>query len=393
MSEKIKCTIVGGGLAGLVCAIALRHEGCSTRLISRDFRSDDRRTTALFMPSIAFLDRLGCWQDIAAACNPLQTMRIIDGTTRLIRARPAIFHSSDIGLDCFGFNIPNHIMFEHLIAHARTLGVELIQDTVSDFQQTANGADITLSVSGKKLSADFVIAADGRSSQIRELAGIRTRSWLYQQKAIVTSFTHRLPHQNISTEFHTETGPFTQVPLPSNQPNLIGNRSSLVWAVRDGQETDYLNAPKNELNRTIEDKMHSILGQIELDSDLQVFPLSSLIADQFSKQRVLLIGEAAHAFPPIGAQGLNLGLRDVMDAVDCLKSLSEPNEVMHAYQRKRQSDIVTRTFIVDMFNRSLLTSFLPVQLARAMTLDIANNVTPVKQFLMRQGASLSKLQA
>lgn len=379
----IKIAILGGGLSGLVASLACQNAGFQTTLISRSFEYTDGRTTALFMPSINFLDSLNSWADVRHLCNPLQTMRIIDGTQRLIRARPAIFQSTDIGLDTFGYNIPNSYLLDNLAQQAKAKGVTFVKGEAASLTETDDKIRLQLT-DGQDLEAQFMIAADGKQSRLRQLAGINHKMWAYQQKAIVLTFQHKFPHQNISTEFHTKSGPFTQVPLP-------GNRSSLVWAVKDGEEEAVLDKNNDSLNHIIETKMQSILGKVQIDSTLQAFPLTSLLAQQFAKGRVLLVGEAAHAFPPIGAQGLNLGLRDIMDLVECLmhaRNRDNFGNLATDYHRARQKDIIIRTFAVDMFNRSLLTSFLPAHLARVLALSAAGNIPVFKQFLMRQGAGV-----
>lgn len=376
--------VVGGGLAGLSAAIAAHQTGFKTAIIAKKPASVDERTTALFMPSIDFLDQIGIWQKIKSKTEALKTMRILDGTNRLIRSRPASFHSSEIELEQFGFNIPNEILLDALSEKITALKITRYDDFATDYTDEEGGAALSL-VNGDTLRANHVIAADGRNSLIREKAGITHRAWKYHQKAIVFSFKHTLSHQNISTEFHTEKGPFTQVPLP-------GKRSSLVWAIKPEEEVEILALPLAELNLMAEKNMHSILGAVDIDTTPQCYPLSSLLADKFGHGRVLLVGEAGHAFPPIGAQGLNLGLRDVMKAIECISTHKTDGGVNAAdiYHRARQVDVITRTFGIDMFNRTLLTSFLPVQLIRSGVISAASNVPFLKQALMRQGSSVNK---
>lgn len=379
--SQFDIVVVGGGLAGLSAAIGAHQAGFKTAIVAKTPVTDDERTTALFMPSIDFLDQLGIWQKIKSETEALKTMRILDGTGRLIRSRPASFHSSEIDLEQFGYNIPNKILLDALFERLAELKITHYSDFASDYADEGDVAVLSLT-NGDILRAHHVIAADGRNSLIREKAGITHRAWQYNQKAIVLSFKHKLSHQNISTEFHTEKGPFTQVPLP-------GKRSSLVWAIKPEEEADILGLPLNELNLMAEENMHSILGAVDIDTTPQCYPLSSLLADKFGHGRVLLVGEAGHAFPPIGAQGLNLGLRDVMKAIECISSASGVSAA-DAYHRARALDVTTRTFGIDMFNRTLLTSFLPVQLIRSGAISAASNIPFLKQILMRQGSSVKK---
>jgi 2-octaprenyl-6-methoxyphenol hydroxylase len=176
---------------------------------------------------------------------------------------------------------------------------------------------------GTELKALAALAADGRGSRLREAVGINVRTWSYPQTALVLNFSHSIAHADTSTEFHTEQGPFTQVPLP-------GKRSSLVWAVRPEEVDSILALPRMALNREVETRMRSILGAVEVEGKVQAWPLSSLIADSFGKGRTMLVGETGHAFPPIGAQGLNLGLRDIMQAVSTIRDAGGPQNAAEA---------------------------------------------------------------
>jgi 2-octaprenyl-6-methoxyphenol hydroxylase len=127
---------------------------------------------------------------------------------------------------------------------------------------------------------------------------------------------------------------------------------------------------------------------MQLDSPPALFPLSAALTERFAARRTMLVGEAAHLFPPIGAQGLNLGFRDVA----ALKSVvaahrDDPGSpaALHEYHNMRQGDVRSRTLAIDFLNRSLLTDFLPVQMARWLGLSLAASVPLVRHALMRQG--------
>jgi 2-octaprenyl-6-methoxyphenol hydroxylase len=198
---------------------------------------------------------------------------------------------------------------------------------------------------------------------------------------MVLNFAHSLPHQNISTEFHTESGPFTQVPLP-------GSRSSLVWVQKPTEAAARAELTLEELSRHVEERMQSMLGKVTVEDSVQVWPLSGMTAHRFGKGRAALIGEAAHLFPPIGAQGLNLSLRDVMALVDILCSRANQPVAADAgdsFDRKRRTDIISRTASVDLLNRSLLSDFLPVQMLRAAGLHVLSAIPPLRSIVMREG--------
>jgi len=198
---------------------------------------------------------------------------------------------------------------------------------------------------------------------------------------MVLNFEHTLPHENISTEFHTESGPFTQVPLPAN-------RSSLVWVQNPSDAVARNELSHVELSNVVEERMQSLLGKVTVEEGVQLWPLSGMMAHRFGKGRIALIGEASHVFPPIGAQGLNLSLRDVMALQDILCTRPELPIAADAgdrFDRKRRADIMSRTASVDLLNRSLLSDFLPVQMMRAAGLHILSALPPLRSIVMREG--------
>ncbi|MBO0141891.1 UbiH/UbiF family hydroxylase [Agrobacterium sp. Ap1] len=379
--QHYEIAIIGGGLAGQVAALALGRAGRKVCLVAAAPKHDDGRTTALMDQSVRYLERLGVWEKIAPATAALSVMQILDGTNRLLRAPPAQFRASDIGLHAFGYNIPNKALAEVLDgALAAEPNLTRIETNVETVAITADKVTIAID-GGEVIEADFVIGADGRKSITREAAGIDVRKWSYRQSAVVLNFAHTLPHGNVSTEFHTESGPFTQVPLP-------GSRSSLVWVVRPEEAAQLTNLPTEELSAIVEARMQSILGKVTVEGKAQAWPLSSMMAERFGAGRVALIGEAAHAFPPIGAQGLNLSLRDSMTLADLLSAQHDqpiPADAGDRYHRRRRPDVMSRTFSVDLLNRSLLTDLIPVQMVRAAGMHVLNAVSPLRNALMQEG--------
>ncbi|MBB3658643.1 2-octaprenyl-6-methoxyphenol hydroxylase [Rhizobium sp. BK650] len=379
--SKFEVAVIGGGLAGMIAAVALARGGRTVAHVAPPSLKDDRRTTALMDQSIRFLDRLTLWEKLRPAAAPLTSMRIVDGTNRLLRAPTTTFRSAEVGLDAFGYNFPNKALMDVLEAAVAAEGnITRFTDMAETIGISKDSVTVTLT-GGGEVAADFAIGADGRKSKLRETAGIDVRTWSYPQSAMVLNFTHTLPHQNISTEFHTEHGPFTQVPLP-------GNRSSLVWVQNPSDATARAELSLAELSNVVEERMQSILGKVEVEEGVQIWPLSGMMAHRFGKGRFALIGEAAHVFPPIGAQGLNLSLRDIMALTDLLcvhAELPIPADAGSSFDRKRRADIMTRTASVDLLNRSLLSDFLPVQVLRAAGLHVLSAIPPLRNIVMREG--------
>ncbi len=380
--------VVGGGLIGLIAALKLsqsiRDQGLKIGLVAPKVTSQDPRTTAMLMPSIAVLEELGVWDTIKPATAPLKTMRLIDGSKRLVRAPVTDFRASEMDLDAFGYNVPNADMIgllEEQIGEDQTITRHdaLLEDALCETGQ------VTLKLNdGSVLETKLAVAAEGRNSILRESAEIDVKEWSYPQTALVLTFKHSLPHDYVSAEFHTETGPFTQVPLPS-KPDAP-NRSSLVWVVASSEADNFLNWNIRKLEQYIENKMQSCFGKVNIETPLSAIPLSGMTAKSFGGNGVALVGEAGHVFPPIGAQGFNLGLRDVCDLAESVASNDLSDGVLlSGYSRKRVADVALRTAGVDIMNRSLLTDFLPVQIARTVGISALGNVGWLRKLAMHGG--------
>ncbi|WP_258045436.1 UbiH/UbiF family hydroxylase [Mesorhizobium sp. NBSH29] len=373
--------VAGSGPVGLIAALSLARAGFAVTLVGPPPTTDDRRTTALMMPAIHFLDELGLIDPIREKTAPLRVMRIIDATKRLIRSPVVTFRASEIGEEAFGLNIPNSVFAAALAAAVLDEPAIVWRKTlVARWQLSGEHATAFLE-DGAELEANLVIAADGRSSPARNAAGITIRTHSYEQAALVLTFSHGRSHGDISTEFHTETGPFTTVPLP-------GNRSSLVWVVTPDDAEKLSRLDDAALGVRVEEKMQSMLGRVTVEPGRQVYPLSAGLPARFAQNRVALVGEAAHVFPPIGAQGLNLGIRDIQQLVEVVIDHSaDPGAqaALDLYNRRRRPDILARTGVVNLLNMSLLSDFLPAQMARSAGLSLLGALAPVRALFMREG--------
>ncbi|MEM9573947.1 MAG: UbiH/UbiF family hydroxylase, partial [Pseudomonadota bacterium] len=374
--------VVGGGPTGLCAALVAERRGFSVILLapSGSHIETDARTTALMVPAIAMLEELDVWTEVAPNSAPLRTLRIVDDTNRLLRAPLVDFHADEIGEGAFGYNIPNQKLNAALETAVKDSSINRLDASASAIAFEKDRARVILS-DGAVVDADLVVGADGSHSIVRQAAGIDVRKWSYEQTACVLAFDHARNHENVSTEFHTPHGPFTQVPLP-------GNRSSLVWVMKPEDAVTFVDQDEDALCEQIEQQMQSILGKISNVTRPQAWPLSSAVAHKFSGNRVALIGQAAHVFPPIGAQGLNLGFRDILDlgkALDCSKDNAGSDAVTSTYNLKRLADVYLRTGAVDALNRSLLSGFLPLQAGRVLGMGVLKNVAPLRELLMREG--------
>jgi 2-octaprenyl-6-methoxyphenol hydroxylase len=233
-----------------------------------------------------------------------------------------------------------------------------------------------------------VVGADGRQSLCREAANIAVRRRDLNQAALTFNVSHSRPHRNTSTEFHTPQGPCVFVPLP-------GERCSVVWVATPKEAERLMALSDDELSVATETQSHSILGRIHVEPGRHLFQLAIEQPRQFAHHRIALVGEAAHVLPPIGAQGLNMGLRDAADIADIVRDAMLSGEDMGSpqllkrYDSARRADVTSRTFAIDLANRSLLSDFLPVQTLRAAGLHLIGSIGPVRRLAMREGLAPS----
>ncbi|MBI1205311.1 MAG: UbiH/UbiF family hydroxylase [Rhodopseudomonas sp.] len=379
-----RAIVVGGGPAGLTAAIALAQGGIATILAGKRPAKADNRTTALLGGSVTALETLGVWELCAARSAPLKVMRIVDDTGRLWRAPEVKFDCGEIGLEAFGHNIANRDLVSALEQRARDYtNLQLIDAEVTAVTPGDDDVAVTLA-DGTTLHAPLAIGADGRHSLSRKAAGIGTQHHDYSQVALTVCLTHTRPHRDTSTEFHTPSGPFTLVPLP-------GLRSSLVWVLTPDKADELAALDDAELGLTIERAAHSILGKMTVEPGRGLFLLSTATAQRFGASRIALVGEAAHVIPPIGAQGLNLGLRDAAAIGELAAAAMRDgrdiggDDVLAAYDKMRRSDVTSRGVAIDVLNRTLLTDFLPVQGLRGLGMYMLDRIGPLRRAVMREG--------
>jgi 2-octaprenyl-6-methoxyphenol hydroxylase len=381
--------VVGGGPAGLTAALAVAATGASTIHVTGRSAPADNRTTALLAGSVKALDALGVWSACRDLAAPLRSLRIVDDTRRLWRAPEVLFGAGELGLDAFGWNIENR----HLMAGlADRAGAVANLDCIADDAAALAIGDheVVLSLAGGgTVTARLVVAADGRRSLCRTAAGIVTERQDYPQAAMTLNLAHERPHADTSTEFHTQQGPFTLVPLP-------GRRSSLVCVVSPDETSRLKTLGHRALADDIERRCHSILGKIAPDHERGFFRLGIETANRFAARRVALVGEAAHVIPPIGAQGLNLGIRDAATIADVIAA-TRGGDIGAAvatgrYDHLRRADVASRTLAVDILNRTLLSDVLPAQGLRGLGLYLLAQVGPLRRAVMQEGIAPAAAQ-
>ena len=383
MSSSRTAIVVGRGVAGMVGALALANSGIGVTLVGRA-ATEPGRTVALFAPVLQFLSELGVWKAIRARAAPLRVLRVIDETGSIFSWRPLTFDAREIGLEAFGWNIAADelsALLGEIVEGAP--GIEVVEGFASEPLFAEQRASILVDGRGR-VEAALIVGADGQHSLLRRSAGIVARVEKLPQCALTATLAHEIPHEDASTEFQARGGPCTLVPL-------AGSMSSLVWMAPRAEAERLAALSDDAFAEAVELRVHSILGKMRVAGARAVFPLSSVEVERFVGTRLALVGEAAHAFAPIGAQGLNLGLRDVESLARRLErtlalggDIGAPR-VLEDYDRARRFDIASRSAAVGMMNNSLLSAFWPFDLGRGASMAALDLVGPLRRFVMREG--------
>lgn len=386
--------IAGGGIAGLTASAAFAEAGFSVFCVDpqppvtrRDAENSDLRTTAFLQPARDFLDRAGLWDRLAPHAMPLETMRIIDaGGAEPVARMSRDFEARDISDAPFGWNLPNWLLRREMVARLEMLPNVTFQTGVSAtglFTRT-DEARVRLS-DGTSQTCRLVIAADGRASAMRRAAGIEVKTTRFGQKALAFAVTHPIPHGNVSTEIHRTGGPFTLVPLP----DLEGRPSSaVVWMEEGPRAKALMDLEETAFEAEMSERSTHLLGPLTLASRRSLWPIIAQQAHRLSGERLALVAEAAHVVPPIGAQGLNMSLKDLATLLDL--AVARPDGLGDAkmcadYHAARITDMRARVAGITLLNRVSMQSAPFLRDLRAAGIGALYDTAPVRRALMQMG--------
>lgn len=391
--DELDVLVGGGGYVGLSLAVALKQADPGLRVAVVDMRpreaiSKDPRASAVAAAASRMLERLGVWSQIAPHAQPMMEMIVTD--SRLRDAVRPVFLTFDGEVEPgepFAHMVPNGRMVAALADRAEELGVELIApDAVSGFSNGPSDVEIRLA-SGTVRKARLLVAADGVRSKLRDLAGIGTVRWEYDQSGIVTTVAHERPHQGRAEEHFLPSGPFAILPL-------TGNRSSLVWTERRDDAERLVKGDDFTFELELERRFGHHLGKLSLDGPRYAFPLGLTLARSFVQPRLALAGDAAHGIHPIAGQGLNLGFKDVAALAEVLVEARRLGEdigaldVLERYERWRRFDTFRMGVVTDVLNRLFSNDMDVVRAVRDVGLGLVDRMPSLKRFFIRQAAGL-----
>jgi 2-octaprenyl-6-methoxyphenol hydroxylase len=392
---KTEVLIAGGGMVGMATAAALGEAGIPCVLVDPESGAErasaayDGRASAIAYGSQQALTSLGLWWAMAAAAEPILDIRVSDGRPGS-DAAPLFLHYDhrDSGLDApFGAIVKNRAIRQALLARLADLSevTVIAPGRVSALTNRSASIDVALA-DGQHIVASLVVAADGARSALRAAAGIGISDFAYAQTGIVCTVTHELAHEGVAHEHFLPSGPFAMLPMTDHEGL---HRSSIVWTERRDLAPAMLALGDDAFSDEIERRFGDSLGRIRVLGRRWSYPLRLLHADSYTANRLVLIGDAAHAIHPIAGQGLNLGIRDVAALAEVLTDAHRLGldigaaNVLADYQRWRRFDTMALIAVTDSLNRLFSTDAAPVRLLRDVGLAAVNRLAPVKRLLMR----------
>jgi 2-octaprenyl-6-methoxyphenol hydroxylase len=392
MADRVELVVAGGGLVGLLLAIACAGSGLEVALVDRqDLQamqdaSFDGRSSAIAYGSRLVLQGLGLWPELAPQAEPILEIRVADDDS------PLFLHYDHRDLETgepLGYIVENHVLRRALLARARALpSLSLLAPVaVERIEASADAVAARLS-DGRRLVARLVAACDGKDSPLRRAAGIRTLEWRYPQTGIVTTVRHERPHRGVAVEHFLPAGPFAILPM-------TGNRSSIVWTERAALAPRLLALDEPAFAAELACRFGDFLGSLAPIGPRWAYPLALMQAQDYVAPRLALVGEAAHLIHPIAGQGLNLSIRDVAALAELVVDWRRlgldigDERVLRRYERWRRFDALLLAAVTDGLNRLFSNPLPPLRLLRDLGLAAVDRLPPLKRFLMRDAMGLT----
>ncbi|TMO43265.1 FAD-dependent oxidoreductase [Pseudoalteromonas ruthenica] len=385
--HQAKVAIVGGGCVGLSTALALSLKGISVVVIDAKGSSEPLseefglRVSAINHASEALFRELGVWQGIAA-------QRMTPYTQMDVRDKDSFAHihfaSEEYDVSHLGHIIENDVIHRALVEKLeRQDNVTLLFNTAyKDIHQGDNNVLITLT-DGTPVMSELLIAADGANSGVRQRFNLPITFKDYGHHALVATVKTAQPHDNCARQVFLSDGPLAFLPLADPHYH------SIVWSCSPQQAATYQNMSEQEFNKALFAAFDGQCGLCTVQSARAVFPLTMRYARQWVKERIVLVGDAAHTIHPLAGLGMNLGLQDaarlsalISDALT--DSMAATARALRTYERERKLDAQKHIATMAAL-KGLFAGDNPVKkIVRGLGLSAVNEIAPLKQAFAEQ---------
>ena len=322
MMTSYPFTLIGGGLIGTVTGLALAQNGDGQILLldgkpppTKNFTNAlDTRTIALNYASVNYLDQLGLWSSLEKHACPIEQVHISEAGV----FGHCELSTREVGYPALGYVIEIGTLYETCLAAVKkqTQITYITNTQVEKLQPHENhswGIFYRHEAQEKQTYTDWLFLADGTHSKLREQCGIHSQMYDYEQDAIVAVARTSLPHHNHAYErFSVE---HTLAILP-----LTDNRVGTVLTVPHKALAKFLDMSDQAYQHYLQELLGARLGEFTALGPRQHYPLKQMIAEKITLDHLILLGNTAHTLNPLGAQGFNLGLAGVKDAIETIKN-------------------------------------------------------------------------
>ncbi|WFW29600.1 MAG: 2-octaprenyl-6-methoxyphenyl hydroxylase [Wolbachia endosymbiont of Menacanthus eurysternus] len=304
--------ISGGGLLGLITAIGLNNNSVSVAVIEKNNLPnviDDNRAFAISHIAKKILEKLEIWKFIKNKAEPILDICILDEYSPIT----VHYNYKMISKEPMGYVVNNTVIWNAI--NNNFLHKLNIYSSLSYKEITCNMGYVKLILdNNKQLISSLLICAEGKNSKLLKLLSIPIIKFDYKQSSIVFNIENELHHQNLAVERFFPGGPFAILPMKG------GHTSSIIWTEKSEISKMLMSLSEKEFIIELKKRFSSYLGKIKLKSQRKSYPLSFAFAKKLYKERILLIGDAAHSIHPIAGQGLNLGIKDIESVIKHITS-------------------------------------------------------------------------